>query len=178
MTLRPALQNLARELPMAASERLPMHCTHIPRPAPGKTLPCRGRDIVCHSYAGRLLRGQSSLKLGVTLHAGLKTLRPALQYLAGELPVSAGEVLPLRCTHNTVRLHFDLGAAEYTHLAKPGAAFPAVHFSMLGDRRRNEARHWPCIAKDKAVSQVDAVSKELGGSALELGTGAGLHACM
>ncbi len=63
-----------------------------------------------------------------------------MQYLAGELPVAAGEVLPLRCAHNTVRLRFDLEAAEFTHLAKPDAAFPAVHFSMLADTRRNEAR--------------------------------------
>ena len=36
-------------------------------------------------------------------HAGLKTLGPALQYIAGELPVGTGEVLPLLATHNTVR---------------------------------------------------------------------------
>ena len=72
--------------------------------------------------------------------AGLKTLRPSLQYLAGELPVAKGDTLPLRCSHNTVRLRFDLEAAEYTHMAKPDAAFPAVHFSMLADRSRNEAR--------------------------------------
>ena len=38
--------------------------------------------------------------------AGLKTLGPALQYIAGELPVKAGEVLPILATHNTVRPSF------------------------------------------------------------------------
>ena len=54
--------------------------------------------------------------------------------------MARGAVLPLRCSHNTVRLRFDLEAAEYTHLAKTDAAFPVVHFSMLADRGRNEAR--------------------------------------
>ncbi|KAK9836263.1 hypothetical protein WJX81_000365 [Elliptochloris bilobata] len=77
---------------------------------------------------------------GTTLAPGMYApLSEPAEYLAGELPVAAGEVLPLRCSHNTVRLRFDLGTAEYTHLAKPDAAFPAVHFSMLADRRRNEA---------------------------------------
>jgi protein arginine N-methyltransferase 7 len=63
-----------------------------------------------------------------------------VQYLAGELRVRAGEVLPLLAQHNTVRLRFDVEAAEYLHLAKPDAAFPAAHFSMLADARRNQAR--------------------------------------
>ena len=54
--------------------------------------------------------------------------------------MARGAVLPLRCSHNTVRLRFDLEAAEYTHLAKTDAAFPVVHFSMLADRGRNQAR--------------------------------------
>ena len=62
-----------------------------------------------------------------------------MQYLAGELRVEAGQVLPVLATHNTVRLRFDVKAAEYLHLAKPDAAFPAAHFSMLADARRNEA---------------------------------------
>lgn len=93
----------------------------------------------------QLLAGEVPVSLiegisGLCPHAGLKTLRPALQYLAGELPVARGAVLPLRCSHNTVRMRFDLEAAEYTHLAKADAAFPIVHFSMLADRSRNEAR--------------------------------------
>ena len=54
--------------------------------------------------------------------------------------MARGAVLPLRCSHNTVRLRFDLEAAEYTHMAKADAAFPIVHFSMLANRSRNEAR--------------------------------------
>ncbi len=67
-------------------------------------------------------------------------MQPAVQYLAGELRVDAGEVLPVLATHNTVRLRFDIEEAEYLHLAKPDAAFPVNHFSMLADTRRNQAR--------------------------------------
>lgn len=63
-----------------------------------------------------------------------------MQYLAGEMRVKAGDMLPLLATHNTVRLRFDVEAAEYLHLARPDAAFPAAHFSMLADTRRNQAR--------------------------------------
>ena len=34
--------------------------------------------------------------------AGLRSLQPAVQYLAGELPVDQGAVLPLMASHNTV----------------------------------------------------------------------------
>ena len=73
--------------------------------------------------------------------AGLKTLGPAVQYLPGELRVEAGQTLPLLATHNTVRLRFDLEAAEYLHLARADASFPPVQFAMLADRKRNEARN-------------------------------------
>lgn len=79
--------------------------------------------------------------------AGMTTLRPAVQYLAGEMSVEAGNVLPLLATHNTVRMRFDVEEAEYLHLAKPDAAFPAMHFSMLADSKRNEVRIdvWMCL---------------------------------
>lgn len=63
---------------------------------------------------------------------------PAVQYLAGELVVEQGMVLPLLASHNTVRMRFDIEEAEYLHLAKPDAAFPALQFSMLADRMRNQ----------------------------------------
>ena len=72
--------------------------------------------------------------------AGLKTLGPAVQYLPGEVRVEAGHMLPLLATHNTVRLRFDLEAAEYLHLARPDASFPPLHFAMLADERRNGVR--------------------------------------
>jgi type III protein arginine methyltransferase len=40
--------------------------------------------------------------------SGLKTLQPAVQYLAGELAVEAGMVMPLRAAHNTVAMRFDI----------------------------------------------------------------------
>ena len=63
---------------------------------------------------------------------------PAVQYLAGELSVEQGMVLPLLARHNTVRMRFDIEEAEYLHLAKPDATFPPLHFSMLADRKRNQ----------------------------------------
>ena len=40
--------------------------------------------------------------------SGLETMRPAVQYLAGELAVEAGMVLPLQAAHNTVAMRFDI----------------------------------------------------------------------
>ncbi len=72
--------------------------------------------------------------------AGLKTLGPAVQYLAGEMAVEAGMVLPLRAAHNTVRLRFDVEEAEYLNLTKADTSFPPRQFAMLADARRNEVR--------------------------------------
>ena len=69
--------------------------------------------------------------------AGMTSLGPALQYLAGEMLVEQGSVMPLLASHNTVRMRFDIEQAEYLHLAKPDATFPAMHFSMLADQSRN-----------------------------------------
>ena len=65
-----------------------------------------------------------------------------MQYLAGQLPVEAGMLLPVLALHNTVRMHFDIEEAEYLHLSKTDAAFPAEQFSMLADTARNEVWHW------------------------------------
>ena len=40
------------------------------------------------------------------------------------------QVLPLLASHNTVRLRFDLEAADYLHLYKPDASFPHCQVSM------------------------------------------------
>ena len=72
------------------------------------------------------------------LDAGMQSMGPAVQYLAGELSVEQGTVLPLLASHNTVRMRFDIEQAEYLHQAKPDAAFPPVHFAMLADRGRNQ----------------------------------------
>jgi hypothetical protein len=66
------------------------------------------------------------------------SMQPALQYMAGELRVDRGDVLPLLATHNTVRMRFDLEEAEYLNLATPDATFPVQQFSMLADTARNE----------------------------------------
>ena len=68
----------------------------------------------------------------------MKTLCPAVQYLAGELSVEAGAVLPLVASHNTVRMRFDVEQAEYLFLIKADAGFPPLHFSMLADTKRNQ----------------------------------------
>ena len=69
-------------------------------------------------------------------------MQAALQYMAGEMKVERGDVLPLLATHNTVRMRFDMEEAEYLHLTKTDAAFPLQHFSMLADTARNEVRAW------------------------------------
>lgn len=55
--------------------------------------------------------------------------------------MEAGTVLPLVASHNTVRMLFHVEEGDYLHLAKADATFPAVHFSMLADTRRNKV--WP-----------------------------------
>lgn len=67
-------------------------------------------------------------------------MQPALQYMAGELRVEHGDMLPLLATHNTVRMRFDLEEAEYLNFCSADATFPAQHFSMLADKARNEVR--------------------------------------
>ena len=67
-------------------------------------------------------------------------MQPALQYMAGELKVESGTVLPLLATHNTVRMRFDIEEAEYLNLSSSDATFPMQHFSMLADTARNEVR--------------------------------------
>jgi protein arginine N-methyltransferase 7 len=71
--------------------------------------------------------------------SAVKTLQPALQYLPGELAVEAGMVLGLRCSHNTVRMRFDLEREEYVHLYKEDASFPRYQFSILADAARADA---------------------------------------
>jgi len=67
----------------------------------------------------------------------MTSMGPAVQYLAGEMLVEQGSVMPLLASHNTVRMRFDIEQAEYLHLAKPDATFPVMHFSMLADQSRN-----------------------------------------
>ncbi len=86
--------------------------------------------------------------------SGVSSLQPALQYLPGELAVEAGTVLALRCSHNTVRMRFDLEREEYVHLYKTDASFPRQQFSMLADGSRAEAYQAAIarqVAKRKAL---------------------------
>ena len=71
--------------------------------------------------------------------SAVTTLHPALQYLPGELAVEEGMVLGLRCSHNTVRMRFDLEREEYVHVYKEDPSFPKYHFSLLADVARGEA---------------------------------------
>ena len=88
-------------------------------------------------------------------HAGLRTLGPAVQYLPGELRVEAGTVLPLLASHNTVRMRFDVEAAEYLNLARTDASFPPVQFAMLADEQRNEVRLTQGSAMSDAMLELD-----------------------
>jgi len=92
----------------------------------------------CHASVGT--SHHLSLLRTMLSGAGMPSLGPALQYLAGEMLVEQGSVMPLLASHNTVRTRFDIEQAEYLHLAKPDATFPAMHFSMLADQSRNHVR--------------------------------------
>ena len=93
----------------------------------------------CHACFGQL-QGCANVFMGYECDAGMTSLGPAVQYLAGEMLVDQGSVMPLLASHNTVRMRFDIEQAEYLHLAKPDATFPAMHFSMLADQSRNHVR--------------------------------------
>jgi len=114
---------------------------------------------------------------GVTLSSGLgsrvSTLRPAVQYLPGELLVDEGMVLPLRCSHNTVQMRFDLEREEYVHLYKQDTIFPRHHFASLRDEPR-AAAFQAAIKRQmtKRMAAGEAVH------ALDIGTGSGLLAMM
>ena len=114
---------------------------------------------------------------GVTLSSGpespVTTLRPAVQYLPGELAADEGMVLPLRCSHNTVQLRFDLEREEYVHLYKQEASFPRHHFTALRDV--------PRAAAFQAAIQRQIAKRRAGGEevhALDIGSGSGLLAMM
>lgn len=65
---------------------------------------------------------------------------PAAQYLAGELSVDTGLVIPLQASHNTVGMRFDVSEADYLHLAKRDASFPLNHLHHLADVHRHQVR--------------------------------------
>lgn len=70
---------------------------------------------------------------------GLKSSGPAVQYLAGELPVEGGAVIPLQASHNTVGMRFDIKEADYIHLVKTDASFPLQVFCSLKDTVKMQA---------------------------------------
>lgn len=69
---------------------------------------------------------------------------------------TAIQVLPLLATHNTVRMRFDVEAAEYLNLARTDASFPPVHFAMLADDARNQVstcwEPWPVFLNPRSVN--------------------------
>ncbi|KAL4424877.1 hypothetical protein ABPG77_002100 [Micractinium sp. CCAP 211/92] len=100
---------------------------------------------------------------------GLRSLQPAVQYIAGELPVDVGQVLPMAASHNTVRMQFDVESADYLHLHKRDASFPQHHFAMLVDEGR-------CQAYERAIKRAVERARAADGEAhvLDIGCGAGV----
>ncbi|KAL4451864.1 hypothetical protein ABPG75_007526 [Micractinium tetrahymenae] len=100
---------------------------------------------------------------------GLRSLQPALQYIAGELPVDVGQVLPMVASHNTVRMQFDVESVDYLHLHKHDASFPQHHFAMLADEGR-------CQAYERAIKRAVERAKAVDGEAhvLDVGCGSGV----
>ncbi|GMH43344.1 hypothetical protein BSKO_11266 [Bryopsis sp. KO-2023] len=115
-----------------------------------------------------------TLSTGMTaVKEGLTSLRPAVQFTAGEMRIDKGLVLPLVCSHNTVRIRFDVEEAEYLHLVKQDASFPRMHYSILSDVSRADSY-------DQAIRNAVEKLKKRDGSveALDLGAGSGLLSLM
>jgi len=103
----------------------------------------------------------------------LSHMHPALQYLPGELAVAAGATLPLRCSHNTVAMRFDLEAEEYVHLYGADASVPPAALHALADTATAaayEAAIGRAVARRRAAGEPARV--------LDVGTGSGLLAMM
>lgn len=107
------------------------------------------------------------------LAPGIRRLQPALQYLAGELRVDAGTILPLTASHNTVGMRFDIEEADYLHLMKADSSFPQRHFNMLADHSRLAAYE---RAIERAVREKAQKDGEV--HALDIGTGSGILALL
>lgn len=132
-------------------------------------------NAIMYWYELRLF-GDIALSSGpeaATAAPGLRYLRPAVQYLAGELRVEPGAIIPIIASHNTVRMRFDIESADYLHLMKPDASFPHNHFAMLADSGRLEAYN-------RAIRRAVARCKQADGEAhvLDMGTGTGVLALM
>ena len=107
---------------------------------------------------------------GVTLStgpaSGVTSLHASVHYLQGELPIKAGEAWPLRCSHNTVRLHFTVDEADYIRIYKPDPTFPVAQFGMVADESRLRAYD---EAICRQVAQLRARGEEV--HAIDLGAG-------
>jgi hypothetical protein len=110
-------------------------CPLLPACLPARSHACLPGWFGCRSP---LVAQVTAAAPPVRFFAGLQTLRPAVQFLAGEMRVDEGTVLPILATHNTVRMRFDMEQADYLFLAKADAAFPQNQFCMLADTKRNE----------------------------------------
>ena len=101
------------------------------------------------------------------------SMRAAIQFMPGQMTVEDGVVLPMKCSHNTVGIHFSIEDAEYDHVTKRDASFPKYHFHMLRDERRLSAY------SDAIARQVDKI-KASGTNArvLDIGTGSGVLAML
>jgi len=77
-----------------------------------------------------------------TLHTGpdspITSLRPAIQYLPGEMRVRKGATVPMVARHNTQQLRFEAAdECDFAELSQQDASFPhASAFAQLSDRRR------------------------------------------
>jgi len=104
---------------------------------------------------------------------GLKSLRPAVQFMKGQMVVREGDVIPLTAMHNTVRIKFDIEDAEFSSLTRPDASFPQNQFSFLSDTIRNEAYY---RAIERVVARMKGEGKEV--HALDMGCGSSLLSMM
>ena len=106
---------------------------------------------------------------------GVTTLRPAVQFLPGELLVEQDQRLTLRASHNTICINFSIDEAEYISVTSADASVPYNHFSMLADTKRNSSY---ARAIERAVERAIASSAEGEAHVLDMGTGMGLLAML
>ena len=161
----------------------PMEVWHWTSARLPETLETRSLDVVmtapglCNAVR---FWAELDLGFGVTLDtsdesaAGMSTLRPAVQYLLGEVPVDEGTSVTLVASHNTAQIRFYVEEdVEMVHLSKRDSAFPPQIFSQLADVVRLEAFDG---AIERAVQRIVASNREA--HVLDIGTGSGILAMM
>ena len=147
------------------------------------TAPEQVRGVLGESRYRASATSYNSSTSSTDVHYHPSSLNAAAQYLLGEISVTANDVMPLQCAHNTVAVQFSVTGAEFNHVHKKVASFPQYHFDLLRDTDRARAyddaikRRVKKLVKKKAkLEGVGEKQKKV--SVLDIGAGSGLLAMM